>query len=125
MMKIGGGDWKTGSSYNDHSRQRRNHGVFQSGVNAGGNESAVASVTVKVNTNLPTVTVDIDPAAGPTNGNVTVTVTADLKDAQPADKAYSFDGGATWQAGNTFVVTKNRTFAVGSIRVKNDLETSV
>ena len=76
---------------------------------------------MKVNTKLPTVTVNIDPAAGPTNGNVTVTVTADLKDAQPADKAYSFDGGATWQAENTFVVTNNRTFAAGSIRVKNAL----
>lgn len=119
MMKMEDGDWTAGSSYTTTAAKEETTVSFKA-VNAAGNESAVASVTVKVNTQLPSLTVSKDPS-GPTNGNVTLTVSADFKDAQPADKAYSFNGGATWQAGNTLAVTDNRTFAVGSIRVKNDL----
>ncbi len=34
-------------------------------------------------------------------------------------KAYSFDGGANWQAGNTFTATETRTWATSEIRVRD------
>lgn len=57
----------------------------------------------------------------PTNKPVEITV--DAEDAvELHEKAYSFDGGDTWQKSNVLKVEKNRVFNKGSIKVRDAAE---
>ena len=56
----------------------------------------------------------------PSSGNkVKVTVKATFVDSAPADQAYSFDGGASWQSSNSKEFTIGTVISAGKIKIKD------
>lgn len=81
--------------------------------------SGIAAVNILPDTTAPSISnVSISPT-GITNGDVTVTVTASDASGIAATGGYSFDGGTTWQDGNSKVYSANTTIAAGQIQVKD------
>jgi hypothetical protein len=64
----------------------------------------------------PTISSIGQSPTAPTNGNVTLTVTATDEGAGLATEAYSFDNGSTWQAANNKSFTGNTS---GTIKVRD------
>lgn len=69
----------------------------------------------------PPVITDVTVSYNSKTGENTVKVTATFGAAGAAEKAYSFDGGKTWQsaASYTFKVTKDTTLAKDSVQVRD------
>lgn len=73
-----------------------------------------------------TIRDQISPVINSVTGNPTtwtdsdVTLTVNATDSQSGIKEYSFDGGATWQTGNTKTYSSNTTIAANTIKVKDN-----
>jgi SpoIID/LytB domain protein/M6 family metalloprotease-like protein len=68
----------------------------------------------------PTIS-SVDMSAGSTNATATVTIQAKFTGAIAAALAYSFDGGATWQASASKEFADGTTIAAGQLRIRDVL----
>lgn len=81
---------------------------------------SVVSLTVTITDDgtAPTITSVTPSTTTWTDQDVTVTINA--TDALSGIAAYSFNGGADWQAGSTKTYSENTTITAGSIKVKDN-----
>ena len=77
-----------------------------------GLSSPVANFKAKVDTSVPTIANVTGNPTSWTNQNVTLTVNATDSGSGLNASAYSFDNGATWQAGNTKTYSSNQTVTI-------------
>ena len=85
-----------------------------------------AVINYKNDTTPPTIDEITYTPKGWTKENVTITVKASDSESGLATKAYSFDGGKTWQASNKFKVPKNQTVPIWVIdKAGNPKKTSI
>jgi len=82
-------------------------------------KAGTVSIGTSVTTDKMIVSVKALPTT-PTSSDVTVTVTANCDCGLDAE-AYSFDGGATWQAANTKTYSVNTIIAADTIQVRNNV----
>ena len=114
----GGTTWQTGNTktYNTNT-----NGIVIKVRDTLGNVYTHSAINItNIDTTKPQVTSVIKSTTEWTNNPVTLTVTATDAGAGLAEKAYSFDGGTTWQAENTKTYNSNTDGIV--IKVKDALE---
>jgi prepilin-type N-terminal cleavage/methylation domain-containing protein len=108
----GGTTWQAGNTSTFFSNQTVSVRVRDVALNI-----ASSSVVInRIDKTIPTISVAGNPTSWQSS-DVTLTVTAsDANSGLHATAPYSFDGGATWQAGNTSTFTSNQTV---NIRVRD------
>ena len=104
-----GATWQAGNTYTFSSNQTVKIKVRDSLGNTSDAETVIIS---KIDKTAPTFSVTGNPSAWQ-NTSVTLTV-EDAEDSQSGlhTTAYSFDDGATWQAGDTYTFDSNQTVKI-------------
>lgn len=113
VSKDGGAEQTlTGESSNYGFTTDGNGTYLITATDAKGNISTQTVEVTKIDKIIPVISeVTGNPSAW-TNGDVTLTVTANDTLSGLAADAYSFDNGVTWQSGNSKVFTSNQTVQV-------------